>query len=58
MKKTISQMMGMGHSINSKAHKEMLKKEYSAKEMSSKAGYGKSKKCPRCGKANCGCKEY
>lgn len=51
-------MMGMGHSINSKAHKEMLKKEYSAKEMSSKAGYGKSKKCPRCGKANCGCKEY
>jgi len=63
MRKTMGEMMGMGHSVNSKAHKAMEKKEYSKNGMSSKMmakneknEYGKGKKCPKCGKANCGCK--
>jgi len=67
MRKTMGQMMGikMGHSVNSKAYKAMEKKEYSKKGLSpkammkhEKAEYGSDKKCPKCGKANCGCKGY
>jgi membrane protease subunit (stomatin/prohibitin family) len=59
-------MMGMkmgGHAGMKKSMAAMEKKEYSKKGLSPKAmekheaaEYGKGKKCPKCGKANCGCK--
>ncbi len=66
MRKTMGQMMGMkigGHSGMSKSMAKAEKQEYSKKGMPAKmmakhekAEYDKGKKCPKCGKTNCGCK--
>ena len=65
MRKTLSQMMGIKHSKMSGPMKKMEQREYSKKGLSpkammkhEKAEYGSGKKCPKCGKANCGCKGY
>jgi len=67
-KQSMGQMMGMkigGHAGMKKAMASMEKKEYSKKGLAPKAmakheqaEYGKGKKCPKCGKTNCGCKGY
>lgn len=61
-------MMGMkigGHSNMKKSMASMEKREYGKKGLPPKmmakhesAEYGKGKKCPKCGKSNCGCKGY
>ena len=66
MRKTMSQMMGMktaAHKGMSKSMQKAEKKEYGSKGMSAKAyakhekaEYGKGKKCPKCGRVNCGCR--
>jgi hypothetical protein len=68
MRKTMSQMMGMKtgpHKGMSKSMASTEKREYGKKGLSpkmmakhEKSEYGGGKKCPKCGKLNCGCKGY